>query len=119
MTISRLYYITITASALLLLLCWNQLPSSSSSSADVDQRQRQRQYRRRRRLTGTSWLDPKTIMGKTESSTPTINDSEINLESLRIVAFGTSKTWGAGLCDNENEVSSGTCTSVNKKTLLD
>lgn len=49
----------------------------------------------RRRLT-TLWSDPKTSIGKTAARIP-------SFESLRIVSFGTSKTWGAGLADPDHE----------------
>ncbi len=54
----------------------------------------------RRRLTA-SWSDPKTTVGKFDSGSA----NKQLIESLRIVAFGTSKTWGAGLKDPEHEVS--------------
>jgi hypothetical protein len=38
------------------------------------------------------WLDPKTVVLKNSGQ-------DTNLASMRIVAFGTSKTWGAGLED--------------------
>lgn len=52
----------------------------------------------RRRLTGT-WVDPRTTVGKATSIV-----SSTGVESLRFAAFGTSKTWGAGLKDPNNEV---------------
>lgn len=54
----------------------------------------------RRRL--SSWSDPRTTVGK--RSTMQRQDNGLDIAKLRIVAFGTSKTWGAGLDHPEREV---------------
>ena len=50
-----------------------------------------------RSLATQSWLDPKTVQLKNVGQ-------GTNLASMRIAAFGISKTWGAGLID-PNDVS--------------
>jgi hypothetical protein len=53
----------------------------------------------------SAWLDPKTVVGKSLGSMSHHSNVNHGLDpSLRIVAFGTSKTWGAGLDHPENEV---------------
>lgn len=54
--------------------------------------------RQRRRLISRHH-DPKTVVSK-----DTFHERNVNLNSLRYVAFGTSKTWGADLKDREHEV---------------
>ena len=63
-----------------------------------------------------SWSDPKTIVDKPTTTTTTTtttshltnedndNNDGLDVSKLRIVAFGTSKTWGAGLKHPDREV---------------
>lgn len=67
---------------------------------------RRQRLQRRRRL--TTWSDPRTTSAKTITPIITAMDKSDadDLQPLRIVAFGTSKTWGAGLIHPEREVGS-------------
>lgn len=60
-----------------------------------------------------SWSDPKTVVEKPPPTTTTTshltnedndNNDGLDVSKLRIVAFGTSKTWGAGLKHPDREV---------------